>query len=219
MRKHLKSLIAVVAGSALSLSFSSCTPITPYSQDNPPTPNPKQTTIPKAVFVNPYPSGTYANFKARPDYRKTYDIWKNHSLLNSMSTSEARIQISLSKQRAILYKGNEPVMDYPVATGKSAHKTPTGSFKIIERIESDSGGVVKSGADARKDKALINKPGNKFQGALMAYWMRLTNDGIGMHKGNVPRYPASHGCIRTYYKAVPIVFRKTKLGTPVSIVN
>ena len=48
-----------------------------YTADNPPTPNPKQTTIPKAVYVNPFPPGTYSNFKADPGYPKTYKTWKN----------------------------------------------------------------------------------------------------------------------------------------------
>jgi len=53
---------------------------------------------------------------------------------------------------------------------------------------------VKSGADSREDEV---PEGGEFLGASMAHWMRLTGDGIGMHKGYVPTYPASHGCIRT----------------------
>ena len=80
------------------------------------------------------------------------------------------------------------------------------------KIYNSSGSVIKSDGHSGKDAALIAKPGNRYEGALMAYWMRLTWDGIGMHQGRVPRYPASHGCIRTYSKAVHSVFHKVKVG-------
>jgi len=222
-----KNLLLSLLGMITAILLSSCVQTNPVAS-GPPKPNPNQTEIVKAIYVNPYPEGSYANFKARRDYKKTYNIWKNHSLLNSVSPSETKIVISLSKQRAVLYKGSEPIMDYPVATGTSSHPTPRGSFRITEKIKdkssnlygkvvNSSGSVVKSGASSRKDSALIAQSGNRFVGAPMPYWMRLTNDGIGMHQGKVPRYPASHGCIRTYYKAVPIVFSKVKVGTPVSI--
>ena len=51
----------------------------------------------------------------------------------------------------------------------------------------------------------------------MPYWMRLTNTGIGMHVGYVPTYAASHGCIRLPDKIAPLIYSKTKVGTPVTI--
>lgn len=223
-KKHLLSSIAIIVASFLS----SCVQ---YSSENPPPPNPAQTKIQKAIFVNPYPVGSYAHFKANPSYRKTYEIWKDNALFNSTSKSQTRIVISLSQQRAIMYNGDRPIMDYPVSTGKSQFPTPKGNFTVVEMKEKDkrsnlygkiydaTGSVVKSNADSGKDAGLIAQEGNRFEGALMAYWMRLTWDGIGMHRGNVPRYPASHGCIRTYSKAVSSVFSKVKLGTPVSITH
>ncbi len=179
----------------------------------------------KAEFVNPYKSGTYNYFKAKPGYPKTYNVYKNTSLLAKTNSSNSSVVIDLSEQRARLMNGSTVVMDYPVSTGKSAHKTPTGTFYIKEKIVDKrsnlygkildkNGNVVKSGADSRKDKP---PAGGKFLGAAMAHWMRLTNDGIGMHKGRVPRYPASHGCIRTPGSVVPIVFSKVKSGTKVTI--
>ena len=52
----------------------------------------------------------------------------------------------------------------------------------------------------------------------MPYWMRLSYGGIGMHRGKVPRYPASHGCIRMPSSVAPTVFANTPPGTPVDIV-
>ncbi len=226
--KFKKVVLPLLGATALS-ALPSC--VAPYSADNPPKPNPNQKEILKAVYVNPHPAGTYAHFRARPDYKKTYDIWKSNTLLASTSPKQTNVVIHLGTQRALLYNGKKIIMDFPVATGTSKHPTPTGSFKILRKIEKEkrsnlygkvlnsSGSVIKSGADSRKDAELIAKSGNRFEGAPMKYWMRLTNDGIGMHQGVVPRRPASHGCIRIYYKAVGTVFEKVSSGTTVSIVK
>ncbi|MFK7910220.1 MAG: L,D-transpeptidase [Akkermansiaceae bacterium] len=195
---------------------------------NPGTPNPNQTAPLKALHVNPHQPGTYAHFRAQKGYPRNYGIWKNQDVLARTNSSNASIRIDLSAQRGYLMNGSELAMDYPVATGTSKHPTPTGNFRITEKIKSNKrsnaygkiydaeGKLVKSNADSRKHTV---PEGGKFVGASMPYWMRLTGDGIGMHRGRVPRYPASHGCIRTYSKVVPIVFAKTRVGTPVSIVR
>ena len=116
-------------------------------------------------------------------------------------------------------------MDYRVSTGKTGHNTPTGDFRITEKIQDKrsnlygkildaNGNTIKGDADSRKDSP---PPGGKFLGASMPYWMRLTNSGIGMHQGIVSQRYASHGCIRTHATAVPTVFEKTKIGTLVRI--
>ena len=61
--------------------------------------------------------------------------------------------------------------------------------------------------------------GGSFKGAAMPYWMRLTWTGVGMHQGRVPRYPASHGCVRMPSSVAGTIYSKTDLHTPVSIVR
>jgi len=217
--KSQTRLLLLSSLSLLALLASSCAPTAPL-------PNPSQKSVLKAIFVNPYPAGSYSHFTADPSYPKTYSVYRNEELLNRTKGSDTRIHIDLSKQRGILISGDQVALDYPISSGTSKHPTPTGSYKIIERKKNEKrsnlygklynaeGTVINSNADSRKDAV---PEGGKFVGAPMEYWMRLTNDGIGMHKGKVPRYPASHGCVRTYYKAVPTVFEKTSLGTPVVI--
>lgn len=216
----MKLLAYTLPAAAVALLLSSCA--------DPSVPNPSQTAPLKAAHVNPHAPGTYAHFRAQKGYPRNYGVWKNEAVLARTNASNLSIRIDLSDQRGYLMNGSELAMDYPVATGRSKYPTPTGNFKIVERIRTDkrsttygkiynaSGGLVKSNADSRKDKV---PEGGKYVGAAMPYWMRLTWDGIGMHKGNVPRYPASHGCIRTYYKVVATVFDKTRIGTRVSIVR
>ena len=174
---------------------------------------------------NPYPPGTYEHFTAEADYPKHSRVWKNDQLLPLTTPENSRLVISVAKQRGFLMKGDEVVIDYPVSTGRRSHPTPKGQYTILEKLADKSsnaygriydaeGNVVNSDADSRKDTV---PEGGKFVGAPMPYWMRLTWDGVGHHVGNVPRYPASHACIRGPRAVMPIVFRKTKVGTPVSV--
>lgn len=214
----MKAFYLLLLSSATALLLASCA--------DPGTPNPNQTKPLKALYVNPHQPGTYAHFKAQKGYPRNYGVWKNKEVLARTNSGNSSIKIDLSDQRGYLMNGSEIAMDYPVSTGRSKYPTPTGSFRIVERIKSEkrsntygkiygpSGKLVKSNADSRKDKV---PPGGKYVGAAMPYWMRLTWDGIGMHKGNVPRYPASHGCIRIYYKVVSTVYNKTRNGTRVTI--
>lgn len=203
-----------------ALTLSSCS-----STKKAPTPNPDQIEIKTAAKVNPHPPGSYEHFKFET-YPYTTRTWKNQDLLAVANSSNTSVTIDLSMQRGLLMVGDQVAMDYRVSTGSSSHKTPAGSYKIIEKIKDKrsnlygkmldaSGDVVKSNADARTDTI---PEGGKFLGASMSYWMRLTSTGIGMHKGNVNSRYASHGCIRSHYDAVPIVYAKTQVGTPVSII-
>jgi len=199
--------------------FASCT-------STPPTPNPEQTKKITGVFVNPHSAGSHDHFKAEPGYQKTYKVYKNQTVLSSGAPS--RITIDLGLQRAVLYKGDEVAMDYPVSSGKRAFPTPPGSYQVLEKLKADKrsnlygkiydaeGNVHNSNADSTQDSI---PEGGKFVGASMPYWMRLTWGGIGMHRGDVPRYAASHGCVRTYSAAVSTVYSQVRVGTPVSIVK
>ena len=206
-------------GLVAALAFPSCA-----RNSTTPTPNPDQTEIKTAEAVNPYPPGSYEHFRFGK-YPGTTRTWKNDALLASSSPSNTRVEIDLSTQRGFLLVDDQIAMDYRVSTGRSSHKTPSGSYRIMEKIRDkrsnlygkildSSGGVVNSNADARTDEV---PSGGKFLGASMPYWMRLTSTGVGMHKGNVNSRYASHGCIRSHHSAVPIVFSKTKVGTPVTI--
>lgn len=175
--------------------------------------------------INPFEEGTYEHFKADTGYPKTSKVWKNESVLAATTAENSRIVISIPLQRGFLMNGDEVAIDYPVSTGRKSHPTPTGEYKILER-ESDKrsnaygkiydaeGNLVNSDADSRKDEI---PEGGKFVGASMPYWMRLTWDGVGHHIGRVPRYPASHACIRGPRSVMPTIFKKTKLGTPVTV--
>ncbi len=179
----------------------------------------------KEKFVNPYPAGTYDNFKAEPSYPKTHSVWKNEELLSKTDASNSSIKVNLGIQRAFLVNGDEIVMDYPICSGVKSRPTPTGTFYILEKIVEkrsnkygkmldSSGDVVNGDADSTQDKI---PEGGSFLGASMRYWMRLTNDGVGHHIGPIRRYPASHACVRGPSATIPVVYSKVKVGTRVII--
>jgi len=223
---QIKSITVTL--SSLALVFLHSCAIIDNPKSKVPTPNPAQTKIPKAVFVNPYKSGSYKHFLTKSSYPKTSTFFINHAAYNAAKPSDTKIKVDLSMQRAFLMHGDTVLIDYPISSGQSKFPTPTGDYDIVEMIEADKrsnlygkiynaeGTVVNSNANSRKDEI---PEGGRFEGALMKYWMRITWDGIGLHQGKVKRYPASHGCIRHPYQVVSKVFKKVRKGTPVSIVR
>ncbi len=172
---------------------------------------------------NPFEPGTHEHFKAEPDYPKTTKVWKNEALLSATNPDNARIVISLDQQRAYLMNGPEVAMYYPVSTGKPSRPTPPGEYEILEKMIDKSSNAYGKVYDAEGNRVPgVETPadvpeGGSFVGAPMPYWMRMTWTGIGHHIGNVPRYPASHACIRGPRGVMPTVYRKVQLGTPVIV--
>ena len=149
----------------------------------------------------------------------------NQAVYDGLTSGEARVVISLSKQRAYLLAGDQVAIDSPISSGKRAGMTPTGTFNISEKdkdhrsniygdFKDRNGRTVRGGVSVRIDSA---PSGTRFVGAPMLWFMRLTSDGVGMHVGILPGYPASHGCIRMPPQAAEMFFNKVKLGTQVRV--
>ena len=193
-----------------------------------PEPNPDQKKILKAQWVNPHPVGSYAHFTAEPSYPKTYKIYEDTTAFSALDEKSMRVEIILSLQRARIYSGEDIALDYPIASGTRTFPTPPGRYRIVEKIKREKhsnlyGTIYDSEGNVYKDDADITEDevpeGGEFKGAAMPYWMRLTWKGLGMHQGKVPRYPASHGCVRMPSKVASAVYSMLSIGTPVSIVR
>ena len=151
----------------------------------------------------------------------------SQQLLALPPQENARVVVSLSRQRVYLAYGNEVVIDSPVSSGKEGHETPTGSFPILVKEPNHfsniygnfvdrSGRVVRSGVSEKIDAA---PAGTHFEGAPMRWFMRLTNTGVGMHIGILPGYAASHGCVRLPSDIAPLIYERVKVGTPVQVME
>ncbi len=136
------------------------------------------------------------------------------------------IKISLGEQRAYFYKSGALVGISQLSTGREGLNTPHGKFSVIQKdinhvssLYGDyvdaAGNVVKANVDVNKDP---KPPGTHFKGAPMPYFMRVTQ-GIGLHAGYLPGFPASHGCIRMPEFMAESFFKSVSVGTPVTITN
>ena len=163
--------------------------------------------------------------KASQLIRKQEPVKINQSLLKQVTPDSVHVVISLPKQRAYLMLGEQIVIDSPVSSGKRGHTSPTGHLPVLEKdpnhhsslygdFVDSSGRIVRAGVSARIDSA---PSGTHFVGATMKWFMRLTGDGVGMHIGILPGYPASHGCIRMPPDGAKLFYDLVKVGTPVDV--
>ena len=179
----------------------------------------------RAQIPRPTPRATPALKKATELIHRQDPINVSVRLLEKVTPENSRVRVSLAKQRAFLLLGDEIVIDSPVSSGKRARMTPSGSFHVLEKdkahhssvygdFKDASGRTVRSGVSSRIDSA---PSGTHFVGAEMKWFMRLTDEGVGMHVGILPGYPASHGCVRMPSQAAEMFYNHVKVGTPVVV--
>jgi hypothetical protein len=107
--------------------------------------------------------------------------------------------ISLKTQRAYAYRNGVPIGVSTVSTGKPGKETPTGVFTILQKA--------------------VKHRSNIYSNAPMPFMQRLTWSGIAMHAGQLPGYPASHGCVRLPAGFAKLLFGITSLGLTVVITD
>jgi len=178
-------------------------------------------------YKNPYPAGSWEHFYARKDYPATYSVYRNKQLIAKANSSNSFIRIDLATQRGMLIVDDQYAMDFPCSTGIRAFPTQPGKYSIIGKranhksnlygkIYNAEGKLVNGDADINVDSI---PPGGSFVGAPMPYFMRLTNNGLGMHVGRVSRRPVSHGCIRLSRDVASTLFERMSVGTNVEILT
>ena len=107
------------------------------------------------------------------------------------------IVVSLPQQLVHVYRNGVRIAVSTCSTGRPGHSTPTGVFVILEK-------------DRKHHSSTYNN-------APMPNMNRLTWSGIALHAGQLPGYPASHGCVRLPLSFSEKLFTVTHLGTPVII--
>ena len=111
----------------------------------------------------------------------------------------ALVVVNLHTQRLLFFRNGVPIAASTVSSGKTGHETPTGVFSILQKNEKHF------------SKTYNNAP--------MPNMQRLTWSGIALHAGNLPGYPASHGCVRLPLKFSKLLFGQTALGMTVVITS
>ena len=172
--------------------------------------------------TRPAPAAPQPLRKASDLIRRQEPVKINQSLLKQATPDAMHVVVSLPKQRAYLMIGEQIVIDSPISSGKRGHSSPSGHFSVLEKdpnhhsslygnFVDSSGRIIRAGVSARIDSA---PSGTRFEGAPMKWFMRLTGDGVGMHIGILPGYPASHGCIRMPADGAKLFYDHVKVGTP-----
>jgi lipoprotein-anchoring transpeptidase ErfK/SrfK len=201
LRIFLSALLLTVLASSISAQFRLFGPRSPR-----PTPLPKMRAA--SAYISSQPP-----------------LKVNQSVLRQATPDNVHVRVSIPKQRAYLMVGEQVAADSPISSGKAGHGTPRGNFSVLEKdpdhrssIYGDfvdgSGRVVRSGISAKIDSA---PSGTHYVGASMRWFMRLTGEGVGMHVGILPGYPASHGCIRMSPDGAKLFYDTVKIGTPVTV--
>ncbi|WP_027364291.1 L,D-transpeptidase family protein [Desulfotruncus alcoholivorax] len=113
------------------------------------------------------------------------------------SSAGKRLAINTVARRLSHFDGNRLVKEYPVAVGKPSTPTPSGSYKIKNKVV-NPGGVL----------------GTRWMG------MDIPGGNYGIHGTNNPASigtAASLGCVRMYNHDVEELFPNIPIGTPVHI--
>ncbi len=134
--------------------------------------------------------------------------------LNNAVVQSTRLEISLSRRRVTLYRGNAPIKSYPVAIGRPGWETPTGNFRVIQMKKNPIWIHPWTG------KAI---PGGHPRNPLGKYWIGFWTDGtnyIGLHGTPNPETigrAVSHGCIRMYNKDIQELFNQVDAETLITV--
>src|SRR5438094_4158504 len=106
------------------------------------------------------------------------------------------VLVSIPQQTMHVYRNGILIGRSTISSGKSG-STPGGVFAILEKKETHRS--------------------KKYNNAPMPNMQRLTWTGIAMHSGNLPGYPASHGCSRLPFDFSQLVFSETSKGGTVVV--
>jgi hypothetical protein len=141
--------------------------------------------------------GDHAPFRHNHQHRHTISGSAKENQPQEAPKGPLQMIVSIADQRVSLYDNGALVARSSVSTGVRRHPTPLGVFSVIEK--------------ERWHRS------NIYSGAPMPYMQRLTWSGIALHAGELPGYPASHGCIRLTNDFAIRLWHLTKRGARVII--
>jgi L,D-transpeptidase catalytic domain len=116
---------------------------------------------------------------------------------NVVTSGPIVMVVSISEQRAYVYRNGILIGAATVSTGRPGHLTPTGVFTVLQK--------------QKEHRSTI------YDGAPMPYMERLTWGGVALHAGGLPGYPESHGCIHLPSEFARLLFEISPNGMTVVI--
>src|ERR1700728_740612 len=122
-------------------------------------------------------------------------IWLGEAL----TSGPVVMVVSITEQKAFVYRNGVLIGATTVSTGRPGHLTPTGVFTVLQK--------------QKEHRSTI------YDGAPMPYMQRLTWGGIALHAGGLPGYPESHGCVHLPSEFAKELFAISPAGMTVVIAD
>ncbi len=107
------------------------------------------------------------------------------------------ILVVIQEQFLAGYEFGELKFWYPISSGRKGYPTPMGRFKIIGKERYGYSYIYKSPMP----------------------WTLSINKLYALHGGQLPGYPASHGCIRLFLEDAQKLFEWAEIGTKILIID
>jgi hypothetical protein len=105
--------------------------------------------------------------------------------------------VSIRDQRVSIYDASGGSMNARVSSGRDGYETPVGVYSVLQKEEEHYS--------------------NLYDDASMPFMQRITWSGIALHSGQLPGYPASHGCVRLPDSFAQRLFPLTQVGMRVIV--
>src|SRR5262245_1539619 len=139
------------------------------------------------------------HFRQKHQHKPTKSDLAKKPQVQDASKGPLQIIISIADQRISVYENGALIARSSVSTGVERHPTPLGVFSVISKHKWHRSNI--------------------YSAAPMPYMQRITWSGIALHAGDLPGYPASHGCIRLTNDFAIRLWHLTKRGTRVIIAH
>lgn len=147
------------------------------------------------------------------DLTKSPVLKKTLKELYIQQNENIHLVIKLSDRRVYVYQDEQLKTSYPIAIGREGWETPTGTYKVIQKIPNPTWKHPFTGE--------IIPPGP--ENPLGERWIGFWTDGInyiGFHgtpNEETVGEAVSHGCVRMLNRDVRAMFEKVAIGTTVIV--
>jgi lipoprotein-anchoring transpeptidase ErfK/SrfK len=128
---------------------------------------------------------------------------------------QQRLILRLGDRRVYLYENDEVIASYPVAIGRQGWETPTGEFKIIQKIPHPTW------QHPFTNEIIPPGPENPLGDRWIGFWTDGKNF-IGFHgtpNEDLIGQAVSHGCVRMRNADIVALFEKVAVGMQVIVEN
>lgn len=134
------------------------------------------------------------------------------------------VVINLSELRLFYFfkdsKGNSLIATFPIGIGVEGYSTPTGVFRIVEKVKQPAWRVPPSIRKREPDLPAVVPPGP--DNPMGTHAMRLSSGNVLIHGTHRPfgvGRRVSHGCMRLYPEDIPFLYSLVPKGTKVTILR